>query len=92
MYRERKNDPNAHPPPTAFGLNPWKKFPKESLINKKLEDINKKLLEDHNILTTPCGVSIVVCRSETDAQKIISHFEVSKAWRYAKKYASAICR
>lgn len=71
-----------------LSYNPWIKYPSDIKIENKLIEINRELLEEYNQNVEYWGVSIVVLKTEKDAQKLIEYYKVNKTKRYFKKYFS----
>lgn len=69
-----------------LSYTPWIKYPTDVKIETKLFEINRELLEDNNQNVKYWGVSIVVLKTEKDAQKLIEYYKVNKLKRYSKKY------
>lgn len=82
MFREKHHKEvtadklsELYPSRSLFNWPPWKKFPKQEEIEAKLDSLQDQLMEENMREVKYCGTTIVVMKTEHDADTVISHYK-----------------
>lgn len=67
-----------YPPRSILRWPPCAKYPSLEEINENLEQIQNELLDEHNQKVSYWGTSIVVFKTEKDAENVINHYYYKK--------------
>ena len=90
VYRMKKqqlrveNAQSMYPKRTMLHWPPFKKFPTEEIIKENWSKIESELLKEDIQEVKYWGTSIVVLKTEKDAETVIKFYSVNRTYRYCK--------